>query len=43
MQCQHDEDDLQIWDPSGWFHRTIWDLGGSWTGVVGFLLWLQVM
>ena len=66
MQCQHDEDDLQIWDPGGQFHRfiefdnilsfnpiqwlrvetfcrTIWDPGGSWTGVVGFLLWLQVM
>ena len=59
MQCQGDDDDLQIWDPGGWFHRfiefynilgfnsiqwlrvetfcrTIWDPGGSWTGLLVF-------
>lgn len=66
VQCQHDKDDLQIWDLGGWLQRlkefgnilgfssiqwlrvetfckTIWDLDGWWTGVVGFPLWLQVL
>ena len=39
VQCQHDEDDLQIWDPGGWLHRLT-----KFDNILGFnsIQWLRV-